>query len=169
MMDFIANVLDMVAHYFNPAITIGAMALLLTFFTIRSTQRHNRLSVRPAICSWIHTEDDSFTLEIINKGFGLAEIDSYQFFIGSKAVSDDDLRADLTNFVGEPSVKILIGGFKKGSFFAKDEKFYALKFESLSVKEDSFYQSLYERYSLVIEYRSLYNDSYKYDSNDYEN
>ena len=129
----------------------------------------NKLSVRPVICSWIHTGKNFLHYEIVNKGLGPAKIDSFSYFINGQKTTQEKLEKDLEMFLcNESKYQRNIASLAPNAFLAKDEKFTAIHIIFEQAVEADILIRLQERYSLLIHYQSMYGQKDIYDSNSFK-
>ena len=148
--------------------TITALlAIGLTYWTIRTQQKHNKLSVAPRLSDWLHTDDSSICFDIINKGLGTAQVRSFEFIVNDKSISWPELDSDIRNyFKAELDTKnIYTSSLSATSYIAQNEKVCILKLHFLpGMDMSSIEKRLTTRYQLKIEYASLYEQVYCYSS-----
>jgi len=130
----------------------------------RETIKHNRLSVRPVIDSWMHENDNTVHYWIQNKGFGTAKIVSWDFFIEGQASSNDDFKADLKSQLNGTNAIYDDAHMTPNSFIAKDEKITVIKIEFTDSVDQDLFEKLNKRYVFKINYESLYGDKYIFES-----
>lgn len=143
-------------------------AIGLTYWTLRAQRQHNRISVAPRLCDWLHTGDHSIHYDIINKGLGTAKVSKFTFIVGGQEMSWSEFDEDIRNFFQ----KDLKGqyqhtsGLSSDSYIAKDERIRVLELHFLQELEIPYIlELLTERYELKVEYSSLYGEVFSYKSN----
>lgn len=80
----------------SPAVIVALFALLLTFFQIRATQMHNRLSVRPLLLfrSPSGETDDRrqfISISLSNEGLGPAIVSEFHIYCNGEVLSAIDI------------------------------------------------------------------------------
>lgn len=144
---------------------IAFLALAATSWQGWLARRHNALSVRPVLDSWLDTSEDTLHFWIQNKGLGSAEIVSFDMELNGKKLIHDNLRKVLSNFPYKIDYSPHISELNSHgtSYLTKDEKvdLVKIKFENLT---DAFEINEYLEsiFSLNITYKSLYGKSFEY-------
>lgn len=152
-------------EYLN--LIVATFAAVIAFVTWFTSRQHNRSSVRPAICSRLHTNSRSYSLKIANKGHGSADILSFDYFFRGHKVSRDRLANILTE---EASRRGAIkghefGDFTPGSYISKDEDFLCIFLEfSEDMDVDSLAEFIKRNFRLEIHYQSVYKQKFTFDS-----
>jgi len=155
-------------------LVVALSALILTLWQLYVLQRHNKLSVRPLLATWIHVEDNPTTvlITLINNGLGPALIKKFNY-----------CRADGSPLEGKPDKRI---GNAMASYFsdysdviAIDTSFmgidYAmapgevktlvkLVFNCKNPPSEEFIDEQFAKVRLQVEYWSFYEEKFDYDS-----
>jgi len=148
------------------SISIALSALLITVIQTHLTRKHNKLSIRPVLCDWVHTTDNRITFWIMNKGLGTADISAFNFYIYDKKATLEEFQQDVNEQVKQNSIIVDTAGMSANSYLAKDEKVTVLDvtFQKDINIDDSFIKHLDDRYKITIKYKSLYGDCFNYKS-----
>lgn len=167
-------------EFFDPKATIALLALFVAIWSIVSSRKHNKLTVRPHLYDSI--ESDSVKLMcgffITNKGLGPAFIKSTTYYMNSTAVEFKDLLNVIEKLPSE--FGIFINRLQPGSAISKDEKISIveikwdfLKYELPENKETRkriandikiFSSQLSKRLGIVVEWESSYGEKGKIQS-----
>tara|TARA_R110002049_G_scaffold204221_2_gene374781 strand:+ start:4080 stop:4574 length:495 start_codon:yes stop_codon:yes gene_type:complete len=140
-------------------------AIGLTYWTLKAQRQHNRISVAPRLCDWLHTDNSSICFDIVNKGLGTAQVRSFEFIVNDKSISWSELNSDIRNyFKAELDTKnVYTSSLSATSYIAQNEKVCILKLHFLpGMDMSSIEKRLTTRYKLKIEYASLYEQVYFY-------
>jgi len=147
---------------------IAVLAMFFTGWSSWATRKHNRLSVRPVIDSWVHRNEDDKDRHILvwiqNKGFGTGKVLSWDLLLNGRIVTEEVLIKDIeTEFKGYFSISDF-GEMTPNSYIAKDEKVTVLRVSVTDKFNNELVDKFDSRYSLQINYESLYGDEYTYES-----
>lgn len=143
-------------------------AIGLTYWTLKAQRQHNRISVAPCLCDWLHTEDNSVHYDIINKGLGTAKVGKFTFIVDGQEMCwsefDKDIRLYFAKELNDAHQHT--SGLSSDSYIAKDERIRVLELHFLPKLELShILERLTKRYELKVEYYSLYEEPFTYKSN----
>jgi len=150
-------------------IAIAITALGLSVWEGVQNRMHNRLSVRPILSMYTHTDLDtlSFHSTIQNNGLGPAIISSYRIFLDGKELQEakedpaDTLKSCLKiafNLPEECFQHYRSGGFKSGYAIKPDSSFTLAKviFKSVSGIDEALLEQAGKRVNIVVEYNDIY-------------
>ncbi|MGV3582153.1 MAG: hypothetical protein ACO1N8_07580 [Methylophilus sp.] len=154
----------------NATNVIALSALVATFWQAYITRKHNKLSVKPYLTTWTTTSSDGYIIvKIINNGTGPAHIKSFNIFADNQKMIGESL---------EPHIKCLNLIFPEyqfiwyGSYFGIDymmpateqKDLIAIKFTGEKVPNRNEIDHRAKRVKIVIDYESIYEEKFKYDS-----
>jgi len=165
---------------FDSRSIIALLALFVAIWSIASSRKHNKLTVRPHLYESI--EKDSVNLicgfYITNKGLGPALIKSTTYYMDGAAVEFKDLLNVIEKLPSE--FGIFINRLQPGSAISKDEKFSIieikwdfLKYELPENKETRkkladdvkiFSSQISKRLGIVVEWESSFGEKGKFRS-----
>ncbi|MCG9770464.1 hypothetical protein L1D59_17865 [Pseudoalteromonas piscicida] len=143
-------------------------AIVLTCWTLKTQRQHNRISVAPRLCDWLHTEDNSVHYDIINKGLGTAKVAKFTFIVDGQEMCWAEFDKDIRNYFEKElnDTHQHTSGLSSDSYIAKDERIRVLELHFLPKLELShILERLTKRYELKVEYYSLYEEPFTYKSN----
>lgn len=149
-------------------IKTALIAIGLTYWTIRTQQKHNKLSVAPRLCDWLHTQDNSVHYDIINKGLGTAKVGKFTFLVDGQEMCWSEFDKDIRHYFKQElnDAHQHTSGLSSDSYIAKDERIRVLELHFLpKLKLSHILERLNKRYQLKVEYYSLYEEPFTYQSN----
>ncbi len=150
-----------------PAIASGLIALLALFTTLYQShlmRKHNRLSVKPHIA--IHSEEDDniFTITIKNDGLGPATIESLNFYRNNALVPGTGEKLIIAAFEGLERCNLTsLEAINTPFVLPVSHTIEMVKLE-FDITLDSMEDYLNENLHLKIEYRSIYDETFHFDS-----
>jgi hypothetical protein len=165
---------------FDPKSTIAILALFVALWSITSSRKHNKLTVRPHLYELIEIDSVNFIcgFYITNKGLGPALIKSTTYYLDGVAVEFKELLNVIEKLPSE--FGIYITKLKPGSAISKDEKcsIIEIKWDGLKyelpanketrkrIKDDikGFSSQLSKRLGVVVEWESSYGEKGKIQS-----
>lgn len=120
----------------EPRTTIALLALFIAFWSIKSSRKHNRISVRPLLYDSLQSDSVSLecSLSLINKGLGPAIIKERYYYVDGTPIEFHRL---LDIFETKPTeFGFYLHDIKAGSAISKDEvhNIVAVKWDSLKYK-----------------------------------
>ena len=153
----------------NASNVIAICAFGATFWQAHLTRKHNKFSVKPYLTTWNTTEDGYNVVKIINNGIGPAHIKSFSIFVDGQRVAGENL---------EPHIKclnIIFSGYEfswYGSYLGVDymmpsneqKALVAFKFTGQKIPNPIELDHILKRARLVINYESIYEEKFKFDS-----
>ncbi len=143
---------------------IALGALVVSVWTLYANRRHNRLSVRPKLVGDIHQSAELLSRELKNGGLGPAEITSVEVFIDGKLCPDKTLNDAVRDVLGEGHVCDVMNIAEGYSLLSNQTlKLFVMK-KPLQKKE--FVVQMLNRVDIRIAYKSLYGESFVYNSSD---
>lgn len=152
---------------------IALCALLFTGYSTYATRRHDRLSVKPHLTTFVHRSqkpgEGFLAISLLNNGLGPALIDSYEILIDGSPLkiknsneAEKPLREVLGSLNFNHSVTVL---GKQYSMPANERKdILILQFEAKTNTDFESVEEKLNRFDLVVKYRSMYGKSFEYDS-----
>ncbi len=145
----------------NFASVSAVCALILTWHTIKATQKHNRLSVKPNIDIRSHTDGNFLRLNLKNCGLGTAEIYDVKIFINNKNVSIQKLETCLENDFSGCYKKLSCSKLEGRFYISKDEVIPFFGFELL---EENYklpvLDRIYKNYRFEFKYKCMYQNNF---------
>lgn len=154
----------------NASNVIALSALAATFWQAYISRKHNKLSVKPYLTTWTTTSSDGYVIvKIINNGVGPAHIKSFSIFVDGQKMIGENL---------EPHIKCLNIIFSDyefswyGSYLGIDymmpsneqKDLIAIKFTGQKMPTRFEVDHRAKRVQIVIDYESIYEQKFKYDS-----
>ena len=172
-MDEIAELADKYAP-----LLVSICALFLTISQTILSHRHNRLSVKPNLTSFVHTEQDMdekaiwrITTTLTNNGLGPAIIKSFEVLFDDKPVPQVN-PGDIYPMI-EREVKLRFiaedcnfGLLRPGYVMGKGDTVRTAKVtlvRTLDISDDYIHASMH-RFHILVRYESAYGESFTYDS-----
>lgn len=158
------------------AVVVSLCALLLTVYTAWLSRRHNLISIRPRLASFVQNglgnepEGDPYLridVGLTNTGLGPALISSYELLVDGVPVPADEpeiMFASIRAVMAEDYIHPLcsFGSLKKGYVMAVGERFpvavLAIRRPSPGIK------AAMKRFHLRVRFLSLYGESFIYDT-----
>lgn len=150
---------------------IALFAFLVSLWQTASTRKHNRLSVRPILCTWKNINTTSFSFIIKNSGIGPAIIKDVTIFLNDKKIEGNDeaiIHEIIENIFSDYPHQCDASLFSAGYVFAINEQVEIanVKFTTLkSPSKDEINQKL-SQVRLVVNYESAYQKKVKLDTDE---
>lgn len=155
-------------------ISSGVIALCAFVISIcqgKQVREHNKLSVRPHLTTWRHSEPEKgfYRLELINNGIGPAVIEGFSIKVDGILVSGERskpiekaMEIVLPNLQYQPEQSYL----EKGYVMAPKErcKIFAVQFLGHALPSKEFVDHAIERCELEILYKSFYGERFHFPS-----
>lgn len=171
----------------NADTVIAAMAMLVALITgiftayqAYLTRRHNRLSVRPHVSTWVHEEKtpDYYIIrcEVLNNGIGPAILRDYSVFYQGTKIGSNQERKALEAAIKE-KLNSLQGIVKKNvSVFGKEFSLLAgsrhvlfeMKIAMHAQFDEKIYQDFVDRFDADFSYRCMYGQKFKFSTKDHK-
>lgn len=155
------------------SVAIAICALGYTIWQGKQAQFHNKLLFRPHLTSWSHQNPDKgiYSVELMNNGLGPALIEN--FFI---KVDGEVITGTRTESI-EKAIKLLFPNTQyqshqsymgKGYSMAAKEKrtVLAIQFSKHTLQDEETVENAFKRAELIIEYKSFYEETFIYSSED---
>jgi len=150
---------------------IALCALVFSLWQGAQTKKHNRLSVRPHLTTWIHRNSDKgfYTVELINNGIGPAVIEDFVLKVDGKKISGDGTEPI------EKALKILFPNLSyhsNHSYLATNYSMapkercvvVSVQFFGPQLPSPESVEHALNRGDLEISYKSFYEESFRYSS-----
>jgi len=175
-MNFINYIFNFLGSHWEAIVAI--CALFITTWQTTVTRRHNRLSVKPHLVTWVndHKDDEWFTItvELMNNGLGPALINSFKVFYEGKEIGTNENRQALDvkiKSIFEEQKGVLKLHFailgKDFSFPSAQRKALLSISTPIHMGFDKIpYQEFVDKFDLEIEYRSMYGNKFTFCSKD---
>ncbi len=150
------------------------IALCVLIFTILSgwfTQRHNKLSVKPHLTTWItqRSQQHYYCLELVNNGLGPALITSMEITLDNQVIqgkATEPIDTVIQALFVDAQYKTETSFFDIGYSMPVDERraLVSIQFlEPFTITPEIFEERM-KRCGLYIRYKSFYNDKFSYSS-----
>ena len=158
------------------SLLVALCALVFTWYQVRISREHNRLSVKPHITTFSHSQtigtDAYLTIELMNNGLGPAIIKSFQVLFDGKIVSLNDQKKTTQHIKNQFQQQkgYHIEQLGPGYAMPANEKriMLQLKFPGAGGLQDT-YEALLDRHELIIEYETVYGEIMEpYSTKDHE-
>jgi hypothetical protein len=147
-------------------IVISIIAAGILCWQLYVQRRHNRLSVKPHLNTWLTRNNPSYDFCLMNNGLGPAQIERFEIYVDGKKV--DKEREEMY----ESAFRLI---FPKASFkctnyaylnagyaipAGKEITLYGIEFKEGTPTDKEFMETINIRVSLNIHYRSFYDDEF---------
>ena len=164
----LSMLLGKISWEFNATILIACCALGLTIWQGYQIRVHNRLSVKPLLIDFLEQSPNHITYRLNNKGLGPANIISYQIFADENLL--DGLFAfqkDLNNLLAPIYPYELYSSHQTlGSIMDTKDSSLIMDIRAGFISP-SYQEIIKKRYTLVVNYESIYGDKYTFNSANY--
>ncbi|HFD31441.1 MAG TPA: hypothetical protein ENJ28_01830 [Gammaproteobacteria bacterium] len=158
------------------SVVIAVCALALTIWQGKQIQKHNRLSVKPHLATWSHSDEDEgvYLVELINNGLGPAVITKFTLSLDGRPIEGqgtEPIEKLLKDLFQEFSYKSKQAYIAKGYAMAEKEKCVLLemKFDEKSCITKTGIEDKFARAALTIEYESFYGEKFVLSTEDESN
>jgi hypothetical protein len=169
---YFENVWKLIAD--NSGIIIALCALVLTIWQAFLTRTHNKLTVKPYLTTWstMAGNEDFYQVDLMNNGVGPALIQSFRVYVDNQELlgTESDLIDTAIKMLFSQSGYDSHNAFlSKGYMMAANDRheLIKIKFSNPNVPRVEEVENAYKRIRIVIEYVSIYNDKYAFDSSNY--
>lgn len=156
--------IELLVSIIGTIIALSAMAT--TVWQGFLTRRHNRLSVRPMLRVDRIIAENKASLLLANRGVGPAIIISMKFFVDGKVIEKKDSIPPgvlVLQKIGLDARNFKVFEFLPPEPFSAGEK--QELFESIGkISDETFVKKAFDRISVIIEYKSFYEDKYTFDN-----
>lgn len=154
----------------NAQNVIALSALGATFWQAHISRKHNKLSVKPYLTTWTATSSDGYIIvKIINNGTGPAHIKSFKIYADNQKMVGENFEPH------DKCLKLIFPDYEfvwYGSYLGVDyimpvteeKDLIAVKFTGERVPPRSEIDHRAKRVRIVIDYESIYEEKFKYDS-----
>lgn len=160
--------------FFDPKSIIALLALFVALWSIITSRKHNKLTVKPHVYESIETDAISFSCRfyLINKGLGPAIIKSSTYYLDGEEVEFNKLLNIIEKLPSEFGIRI--SKVKPGSAISKDEEYPIIEIMwdklKYNIPEDketrnkiandvrSFSTQIAKRFGLVVVWESAYGE-----------
>ena len=152
-------------------VIVALCALWLTISESRERRKHNRLSVKPYLTTWTTSEPESghYLFDVVNNGIGPALIKSFQIYVDGIVVEgvgpkmiDNTLKKLFPNAGYTAKQSYLAPGYMMPANEKRPLVDVVSKRQGVPSPQDV--EAAQKRIRLVIDYQSIYQDKYRYDS-----
>jgi hypothetical protein len=156
----------------NVASIIALCALGFTASQSYVTRRHNKLSLRPHLCSFterITGPVSRIKYSLVNNGLGPAVIDSYTVTLDGATLntnSSAQFEPILANLLGRKPQSFSIGHLARDTSIRKDETrlLFEVCFPALTPTDVEGIEHRLSRVQAVVKYHSVYDEPLTFDS-----
>lgn len=149
---------------------IGIVALLLSFFTFHSNQKHQKLSSEPFLnVKYCFIAKTGIFVSLVNEGLGPAIVQSFEYTAknATRVLHDGvnlgiPLRAFLNELI-EIDQNIHITAFTQGAYIAKGDSAELLRIDKFDISEDMArrIKELVKEIDFIVYYNSVYDKNIK--------
>ena len=153
------------------SVVIALCALIFTIRQSKETQKHNKLSFKPHLTTWSHTDVDKdvYIVELINNGLGPALIENFIVKIDGEIIpgKGTELMEDGLNIIfPNTQYKSHQSYLAKGhSMAAKDKcKLVQIQFTGKVPPTTEEVERGFDRVDLIVNYKSFYDENFTYSS-----
>ncbi len=152
-------------------ISSGIIALCALIFTIWQgfqARKHNKLSYRPHLTTWVHSDADKgfYAVDLINNGLGPALIENFILKVDGKIIPGERTEPI------EKALKILFPNHNYNSYYsfvskgysmaAKDKRtIVSVQFTNPPFPTREFVEHALNRGDIEISYKSFYNEIFR--------
>lgn len=150
------------------SVLIACIALIATYRQSRKIDIHNRLMVTPSLNDDTHVdiENNTYEYKISNKGIGPAIITSATIYIDGKEFLTEDALVDAIEMIlVDTNLEYEHQSIALGAYISPNETI-----EVMTVKTDKINTPMVvrvktrQRAPIVLNYKSIYGDTYTFDS-----
>jgi hypothetical protein len=151
------------------SVVIALCALGLSVWQGMVARKHNKLSFRPHLTTWSHSDAEKgfYVLELINNGIGPAVIEEFSIKVDGKLISGDGAECI------EKALKIVLPNLPykaqqsylaKGYSMAPKERctVLAVQFLGKPLPSKEFVEHAFTRGDLDISYKSFYDEKFQF-------
>lgn len=157
----------------NTAEVVALCALFFTAFQLHATRKHNKLSVKPHLVTFVNRNREpgkgSLSAKLMNNGLGPAIIKNYQIYLDGKMLeikSSKEAEETLKKILHDKKLittsATLLG--KRYAMPSKESK--DIMIVNFVLERDNEFEEIESRlkFDLVVEYESIYGEEYIFDS-----
>jgi hypothetical protein len=150
---------------------IALCALGLTVWQAYIARRHNKLSVRPHLTTWIHSDKTNhiYTVDLLNNGVGPAFIKDFKLLVDGHAIVGEGYEPV------EKALKVLFSKYQYTSCHAfvgpgygmaanESRQLMAVQFRGTNLPKPEEVDHAIKRARLLINYSSIYEETFVLDS-----
>jgi hypothetical protein len=166
--DFVVQNYQMVTTWVS--LIVAVIALVFTIYQAILSRKHNRLSVRPSMTIWTHSEKNdhqgSLKVDLLNTGLGPAVIKKCVILYDGKPVTGDlhDFAESQLKAIG-PHIKLLAGAPREYAMPANENRtLIEIIFPMENAQTSELYKNFLNRFDLICEYQSVYGEKMEFDS-----
>lgn len=148
----------------NATTIIAMCALGLSIWQGYITRRHNKLSVAPLLTSKLEESKEHFCFQLKNKGLGIAKINSFNFLVNGKLVTNNEFMSDFQQLIPQSmNATFYLRRYDKNSYIdtKSASTIVQLQADLLTLVDRELIKN---RYTVLVEYESLYGDKFKFTS-----
>ena len=144
-------------------VAIALCAIFFTYWQVRVVKKHNKLSVRPNLTIWTHSESSSYSVELINNGVGPAIIGCLLVFVDGTRLQGKEFEPfkEAIDILFPASMdSCAYAWVSKGYCMAANERraLVSIKFKANAVPSKQAIDEALSRVRLVIHYASIYEE-----------
>lgn len=148
--------------------TMAFLAFLLSLWQGYSNRKHNRMTIKPALCHWLHSESSAFNFSVTNNGFGPAVVKDFKLFVDGSEVGG------LKDTIIEQGIKQLFSQTAQISTAHLNQNYVIAPNQTILIAQVNFLamdapskdeiKKTIERARLLISYESGYGDKFLLDT-----
>ena len=136
---------------------IALLSLYVSIRTVKAQNKHNALTLMPVCELYTANFDDSFAVEIKNKGLGMMHIEKISFVDEKNNVSKENLFDFIPN-----KQKLSYNRLEATANIMSGETIYLIKSKELSPEERKELVEILEKVVIYIEYSDVYKNKYEF-------
>lgn len=154
----------------NATNVIALSALAATFWQASISRKHNKLSVKPYLTTWNTTTPDGYAVvKIINNGVGPAHIKSFSIYVDGQKMTGEALEphGKCLNIIFADYPFSWYGAYLGVDYMMSSNEqkdLIAIKFTGEKLPSDLEIEHRSKRARIVIDYESIYEEKFIYDS-----
>jgi hypothetical protein len=152
---------------FSSSVIIAICALGLTIYQAFSINNNNNISHRPFIKTIMNHSPNNPSYVIKNSGNGIAIIKNQRFYVNGENVEFKVFTSELDRIMKdsmEDKNSGIIGRLDIGDCISPGEDWILYEYKTKNLSQEAVIE-LYEKIGIEIEYKSIYEEIYKYKSN----
>ena len=149
------------------ATVIALCALGLSIYQSGLTRRHNKLSVKPHIATWINTDTDSKTYQagLVNNGLGPAIIIDFRIRVDGALVQGkgtEPVEAGIKSMFPAANYHAKYGSVAPGYSMAANERcmIVSIEFRGDHSPQSDEIEAAFDKASIEVKYEYLYGDRF---------
>jgi hypothetical protein len=152
---------------------IALCALGISIWQSINIHKHNKLSVRPALCSWTSNQTNHYNFKLVNNGIGPAIIKGFHVYLDDKEIEGHllmGMQKVLTVLFKEYPFTSSQSVLNKDYVIPEKEAYEIIdiKFTTLKSPHPQEVEKIMKRARLKVSYESAYKEKFIFDTSDDE-